>query len=56
MNEEKIDIHDYSNIDISNAKIETMENSAYKVQLDKTQVTDNAFFEIIEYIYTDRVK
>jgi hypothetical protein len=46
---------DYSKIDTSGTKISTNEDGTFDVTFDKKKVTERAFKEVMEYIYTDRV-
>jgi hypothetical protein len=46
---------DYSKIDTSGTKITTNEDGTFDVTFDKKKVTERAFKEVMEYIYTDRV-
>jgi hypothetical protein len=46
---------EYSNIDTTGTTIEYNEKGGLVIKLDK-RVTSKAFKEVLEYLYTDRVK
>lgn len=49
------DIHDYSKIDTTGTTISTTKDGKLQITLDK-RVTSRAFKEVLEYLYTDRVR
>lgn len=55
MSKTEKDIHDYSHIDTTGSTITTLPDGKFQITLDK-RVTSKAFKEILEYLYTDRVR